>query len=212
MCVYVDIAITKVAENLSTFTEPCSPSLVARQPLRGGAEHKFKGAAQLPDKLMTNGRVPAMSTINFAFLLSPALSLQTPLQERVQRNTCTKPSRPLTTFSSLCSLTPDGGFLGPGCTDDHVHLHTFPVNRCCRHLYTLQSVSSQSFHSHRGTPGSGPYLSLHFLMPRDKHVDQTQHFMCFSPCVLVLSFLFHASFFLDSVFVNESCTDVVRRT
>ncbi|KAL1271197.1 hypothetical protein QQF64_030213 [Cirrhinus molitorella] len=40
-----------------------------------------------------------MSTIDYAFLLSPDLTLQTPLQERDQRHTCTKPSPPLSIFS-----------------------------------------------------------------------------------------------------------------
>lgn len=72
------------------FTKSVSDVLVARQPLRSGVEHKFKGASQLPDQLMTNVKVPVMSTIDYAFLLSPDLTLQ----KREQRHTCTKPSLP----------------------------------------------------------------------------------------------------------------------
>lgn len=85
--------------HLLPFQNLLSAFLVARQPLRSGVEHKFKGAAQLPDQLMTNVKVPVMSTIDYAFLLSPDLTLQTPLQERDQRHTCTKPSPPLSIFS-----------------------------------------------------------------------------------------------------------------
>lgn len=76
---------------------PVSDVLVARQPLRGGVEHKLKGAAQLPDQLMTNVEVPVMSTIDYAFLFSPDLTLQ----KREQRHTCTKPSPPPLSIFSL---------------------------------------------------------------------------------------------------------------
>lgn len=74
----------------AVLTRPVSDVLVARQPLRGGVEHKLKGAAQLPDQLMTNVEVLVMSTIDYAFLFSPDLTLQ----KREQRHTCTKPSPP----------------------------------------------------------------------------------------------------------------------
>jgi len=77
-----------------SLTRLVSDVLVARQPLRSGVEHKLKGAAQLPDQLMTNVEVPVMSTIDYAFLFSPDLTLQ----KREQRHTCTKPSPPLCIF------------------------------------------------------------------------------------------------------------------
>lgn len=125
-CIVQQPWVIKSIFSLAAFTKPPSAFLVARQPLRGGVEHKFKGAAQLPDQLMTNVKVPVMSTIDYAFLLSPDLTLQTLLQERDQRHTCTKPSPPLSVF---CSLIPGGGFcahlLHPGFTDNHIRSHTF---------------------------------------------------------------------------------------
>lgn len=153
-----------------------SAFLVARQPLRGGVEHKFKGAAQLPDQLMTNVKVPVMSTIDYAFLLSPDLTLQTPLQERDQRHTCTKPSPPLSIFSlSFPASVPsfyEVDFVpiccasaSPMITCAHLHLLVFAPcslsHPCPPSLSSLLIVALIT----------GAWNQPHLLIPREKLID-----------------------------------------
>lgn len=141
------------------FTKSVSDVLVARQPLRGGVEHKFKGASQLPDQLMTNVKVPVMSTIDFAFLLSPDLTLQ----KREQRHTCTKPSLspPLSVFS-LCFPASVLSFQKV----DFVPIRWWPrtltyISCLTVDVRTLQSVSS---HVHHLT---------HLLLSREHEISPT---------------------------------------
>lgn len=151
----------------AVLTRPVSDVLVARQPLRGGVEHKLKGAAQLPDQLMTNVEVPVMSTIDYAFLFSPDLTLQ----KREQRHTCTKPSPPpLSIFSSLRSLIPEGGFCSLLLMTTYAHIYFLSVS----HLLLSRE---------------------HLLMPREKLIDKCFIFHLFHWLVLcpLLCFFFHSN-------------------
>ncbi len=184
----------------AAFSKPPSAFLVARQPLRSGVEHKFKGAAQLPDQLMTNVKVPVMSTIDYAFLLSPDLTLQTPLQERDQRHTCTKPSPPLSIFSlSFPASFPsfhEVDFVPSAVpqlhwwTHTHSHLLVFapcsPPHPCPPSLSSLLIIALIT----------GAWNQPHLLIPREKLMNKRFIFHL----LLVLSFCLNSVF--DSLVVT----------
>lgn len=176
------------------FTKSVSDVLVARQPLRGGVEHKFKGASQLPDQLMTNVKVPVMSTIDFAFLLSPDLTLQ----KREQRHTCTKPSLspPLSVFSLSFPASVLSFQKVDFCTHllmtTYTHIHFLSDGWCAHPAVCLIPCPP----SHSFAPITGAWNQPHLLMPREKLIDKCfifHLFHCVFPSVWIVFLLSQAT-------------------
>lgn len=142
-----------------------------------------------------------MSTIDYAFLLSPDLTLQTPLQERDQRHTCTKPSPPLSIFSlSFPASFPsfhEVDFVPICCAPSslmitYAHLHLLVFAPCSLSHSCPPSLSSLLIIALI----TGAWNQPHLLSPREKLIDKRFIFHL----LLVLSFCLNSVF--DSLVVT----------